>query len=198
MFIKCVQCGKYFDLSDAEKDYFEKKGLQQPKRCRQCRQSNRIRKNDAVAPRGREKRQLRRNAIKRVPVLTLALLIALTFAFLNLVRRDTGNESRQNVNHTQIESNSAVQSAFMFRSEQLLEEHFEKHGKEMGYGSPEEYLAGANAAIHYSAVLHKTEKEDGDDVYYVQSTNDFVVVSTDGFIRTYFRPEDGIAYYNRQ
>lgn len=126
------------------------------------------------------------------------MLIALTFAFLNLVRRGSGNENGQNVDHTQNVSNSAVQSALMFRSEQLLEEHFEKHGKEMGFASPEEYLAGANAAVNHSGALHKTEKEDGDDVYFVQSTNDFVVVSTDGFIRTYFRPEDGIAYYNRQ
>ena len=184
MFIKCIQCGKLFDLSDAEKDFYEEKGLQQPKRCRQCRQSNRIRKNDAVVPRRRERRQQRRNAIKRVPVLTLVLLIAATFAFLNLVRPGSGNESGQNVNRTQTESNTAVQSAYLFRSDELLEEHFEKHGRGMGFASSEEYLAGA--------------KEDGDDVYYVQSTNDFVVVSTDGFIRTYFRPEDGIAYYNRQ
>lgn len=198
MLIKCVQCGKFFELSDAEKEYFQKEGLQIPKRCRQCRQSNRILKNDVGAPRGMERWKQRRNVIKKVPVLTLFLLIGFTFVFLTLVRRGSANDSGKNVNHTQIESNSAIQPAHMFRSEELLEEHFEKHGKEMGYGSPEEYLAGANAAIHYSAVLHKTEKEDGDDVYYVQSTNDFVVVSTDGFIRTYFRPEDGIAYYNRQ
>ena len=68
----------------------------------------------------------------------------------------------------------------------------------MGYASAEEYLAGANAAIHRSDVLQKKEKEDGDDVYYVEATNDLVIVSTDGYIRTYFRPEDGIAYYNRQ
>ena len=28
--------------------------------------------------------------------------------------------------------------------------------------------------------------------------DEFVIVSTDGYIRTYFKPEDGIAYYNRQ
>ena len=86
----------------------------------------------------------------------------------------------------------------MFRSEELLREHYEKHGREMGFASPREYLAGANAVIRNSNVLHKKEKEDGDDVYYVEETNDFVIVSTDGYIRTYFRPEDGIAYYNRQ
>ena len=52
--------------------------------------------------------------------------------------------------------------------------------------------------IAASEVLHKIEAEDGDDVYYLESTNEFVIVSTDGYIRTYFKPEDGIEYYNRQ
>lgn len=209
MFIKCIQCGKSFDLSEAEKDYYEKKGLQVPKRCRQCRQSNRLRNEDLAIPRGREKRQKRRETIRRVPVLTLVMLVAATFAFLNLVRRDAG--SKPDTDPGQIETgtatqtdsgnkkrSSSIQPAVLFRSEQLLQEHFEKHGREMGYSSPDEYLAGANAAIHHSDVLHKTQKEDGDDVYFVESTNDFVVVSTDGYIRTYFRPENGIAYYNSQ
>ena len=45
--------------------------------------------------------------------------------------------------------------------------------------------------------LHKTQK-DGDDVYYLEETNDLVVVSPQGYLRTYFRPEDGIKYYRRQ
>ena len=44
----------------------------------------------------------------------------------------------------------------------------------------------------------KIQAEDGDDVYYVESTNEFVIVSTDGYIRTYFNPDAGITYYNRQ
>ena len=55
----------------------------------------------------------------------------------------------------------------------------------------EEVVADKNA-------LHKKEKEDGDDVYYLENTNEFVIVSTDGYIRTYFEPEDGIRYYERQ
>lgn len=46
--------------------------------------------------------------------------------------------------------------------------------------------------------LHKLEEEDGDDVYYLEKTNEFVIVSTDGYIRTYFYPSDGIDYFNRQ
>ncbi len=68
----------------------------------------------------------------------------------------------------------------------------------MGFATAEEYLAAANKVISSPKVLHKKEAEDNDDVYYLEESNEFVVVSTDGYIRTYFLPEDGIRYYNRQ
>ena len=40
--------------------------------------------------------------------------------------------------------------------------------------------------VKNSAALHKTEAEDGDGVYYLESTNELVIVSTDGYIRTFF------------
>ena len=33
---------------------------------------------------------------------------------------------------------------------------------------------------------------------YLEASNELVILSTDGYIRTYFRPEDGIEYFNRQ
>lgn len=87
---------------------------------------------------------------------------------------------------------------YKFRNRSLLEQHYEKHGKDMGFKSAEEYEKAAAAVPNDPAVLHKTEKEDGDDVYYIESTNEFVVISTDGYIRTYFNPDRGIDYYNKQ
>ena len=66
----------------------------------------------------------------------------------------------------------------------------------MGFDSPEEYLAAANAVVNNPNALHKYEKEDGDDIYYIKDTKEFVVVSTDGYIRTYYYAS--YAYYNRQ
>lgn len=80
----------------------------------------------------------------------------------------------------------------------MLDEHFEKHGSEFGYQTAEEYEAGANRVISSDEALHKLEAEDGDDVYYLEATNEFVIVSTDGYIRTYFKPDNGINYFNRQ
>lgn len=92
----------------------------------------------------------------------------------------------------------AVTYTYNFRKAEYLQEHFEKHGAEFGYASAEEYLAGANRVIASADALHKLEAEDGDDVYYLEATNEFVIVSTDGFLRTYFKPEDGKAYFDRQ
>ena len=36
----CKQCGKEFELSDSETDFYRRKGLQLPKRCYTCRQKN--------------------------------------------------------------------------------------------------------------------------------------------------------------
>ncbi len=87
---------------------------------------------------------------------------------------------------------------YYFRNEDLLEQHYEKHGMEMGFESMEAYEEAASAVVYHPDVLTKTEKEDGDYVYYVEESNEFVVISQDGYIRTYFNPSDGIDYFNRQ
>lgn len=96
-------------------------------------------------------------------------------------------------------SSEAVQEEFyQFRKQQYLDEHFDKHGEEFDYENAQEYLEGANRVINHPNSLYKTEAEDGDHIYYLESTNEFVVVSTDGYIRTYFKPSAGIDYFNRQ
>ena len=87
---------------------------------------------------------------------------------------------------------------YYFRNEDLLEQHYKKHGMEMGFESMEAYEEAAGAVVYHPDVLVKTEKEDGDFVYYIEESNEFVVISQDGYIRTYFNPSDGIEYFNRQ
>ena len=117
-------------------------------------------------------------------------------------QQEATTESETQVQETAVEviddQNDSSQTEYRFRSSKLLNNHYEKHGKEMGFNSPEEYEQAAAAVVNNPNALHKTEKEDGDDVYYVEKTNEFVVVSTDGYIRTYFNPSDGINYYKRQ
>lgn len=91
-----------------------------------------------------------------------------------------------------------VDITYKFRNAGLWEEHFEKHGEEFPYSTKEEYLEGANIMMENPDKLHKTEKEDGDDVYYLEATNEFIIVSKDGYLRTYFKPSRGKAYYDKQ
>lgn len=87
---------------------------------------------------------------------------------------------------------------YSFRNEKLLNDHYEKHGIEMGFDSAESYEAAANEVINHPDTLHRIEEEDGDDVYYLEENNGFVIVSIDGYIRTFFYPDDGLDYFNRQ
>ena len=68
----------------------------------------------------------------------------------------------------------------------------------MGFASAADYEAAASAVINNPAALSKTEQEDGDMCYYVEDTNEFVVLSTDGYIRTYFLPDSGKKYFDKQ
>lgn len=97
-----------------------------------------------------------------------------------------------------VQEPAAPAVTYVFRNSRLLNDHYEKHGIEMGFASAAEYEAAASAVITNPAALFKTEKEDGDYIYYLEATNEFVVLSTDGYIRTYFNPSSGKAYFDRQ
>ena len=86
-------------------------------------------------------------------------------------------------------------SYLTFRTEDKLQQHFEKHGQETGCATAEEYLAAANAVIANPAALHKLQAED-DDLYFLESTGEFVVVSPAGYIRTYYLTDRD--YFERQ
>lgn len=92
----------------------------------------------------------------------------------------------------------SVSIIYRFRNDNLLNQHFEKHGMDMGFETAKEYEAAASEVVNNPNALHKIEAEDGDDVYYIEDTNEFVVVSTDGYIRTYFNPDSGKKYFDKQ
>ena len=117
-----------------------------------------------------------------ITLIILCCIVLITAAFFHF-RRDAGNSSY-------IE--------YHFRNAQLLSEHYDKHGKEMGFASKEDYEKAASDVANDSSALHKKEKEDNDDVYYLVETNEIVIISYDGYIRTFFCPDSGISYFNRQ
>ena len=87
---------------------------------------------------------------------------------------------------------------YKFRSDKYLNQHYEKHGIDMGFASAKEYEEAASSVINNPDALFKIEAEDGDGVYYLEDTNEFVILSKDGYIRTYFLPDAGKSYFDRQ
>ena len=92
---------------------------------------------------------------------------------------------------------SAETYTYTFRYQDLYDQHYEKHGDEFGNITKEEYLKIANDLFTSDEALRKTES-DGDLLFYDVASNTFGVLSEDGYIRTCFKPDDGIAYWNRQ
>lgn len=283
---KCVQCGKKFFIEDSEIEFFNKKNLSLPKRCKECRTKNRNnekKKDNNINKynKNENSRSAKENKFKYIDndnadnkvtynrdsdnknviefegnaehakkessdsksvwktlIASFAVIIGLAGGWLGYnITNDTDSNVSSIQDETDIDSSisssqssnksdnniSTVQNnnnlnsnklsgqentnsdkekkttvSYKFRNSKDLKDHFKKHGAEFGYENKEQYLEGANKVINSSDALHKLEKEDNDDVYYLESSNEFVIVSVDGYIRTYFKPNDGIEYYNRQ
>ena len=90
-----------------------------------------------------------------------------------------------------------TEQSIKFRNDETWQSHFDKHKDEFSFNNKEEYLQGVNEMLKQADLLTKKD-DDGDDLYYRESTNEFAVVSTDGYLRTYFKPTDGIEYFNRK
>ena len=80
------------------------------------------------------------------------------------------------------------------------EEHWEKHGGEFGVlHSEQDYVSAANAFMHRPppGTLTKHDAR-GDTLFYQPSTDTFAVMDSRGEPRTFFKPDNGYAYWNRQ
>ncbi len=132
-------------------------------------------------------------------MLTTLLLILVSILSLSVsAQAKSKKNKKKEATKTEAAATETEVTHYYFRNAKLLNQHYEKHGMEMGFDSSEDYEEAACAVVNNKDALHKVEKEDGDDIYYIEETNEFVVVSTDGYIRTYFWPSAGIKYYNKQ
>ena len=224
---KCRQCGKEFTLTDGEIDFFKSKGLELPNRCAECRKKNKAAKNAPASDSKKRpisvgivvllilalafgygisqinSAKLSNNDVTDIgETISTAVTEAETTAEVTETSTVTEAEATAEVTETSTFAESAETEIpakqYCFRNSELLNEHYKSHGIEMGFASAEEYEKAAAAVIDAPGVLHKYEKEDNDDVYYLENTNEIVIVSTDGFIRTYFKPDRGKDYFDEQ
>ena len=84
-----------------------------------------------------------------------------------------------------------------FETPESMQKHYVKHGEEYGDISIESYLSLANelANMPVSDDVEKIVRSDGSTAIYRFSANDFLVVTKDGSIRTFFKPKNGKEYW---
>jgi filamentous hemagglutinin len=85
-------------------------------------------------------------------------------------------------------------------STQNTEEHWRKHGANFPeFHSAEEYERGALDFVHNPPPDTLTKRRaNGDTLFYNPGTNTFAVEDRNGKPRTFFRPDSGRAYWDRQ
>jgi hypothetical protein len=87
-----------------------------------------------------------------------------------------------------------------FRSHEALAEHFRKHGGELNARDEAAYLAMAQTLRDRPAggLVLEAVRRDGVVTRFDRATGAFIAFNADLTIRTFFRPNDGDAYFRRQ
>lgn len=94
----------------------------------------------------------------------------------------------------------AARSEVGFRDQAHLADHFHKHGAEFHAASADDYLRLAQHLRDAPAggpILEAT-RADGTICRFDRASGAFLAFDGDGVIRTFFRPNDGEAYFRRQ
>lgn len=189
MKLTCVQCGKRFELTDGEIDFYRSKGLDLPKRCKDCRNKN----SGKYVVTQKEKRPSSLVAAVLFFVLgvvgvifgvckyeAISYFCAVAFFILSLVFYLRRNKT------VRYDLSFGDKYTYKFHDANTFLEHYKKHGSAVGCRSIEDYLRAANRVIFDKNSLHKT-LPDGDKIYYNKKNGDYVVVSHSGYIRTYYK-----------
>lgn len=87
-----------------------------------------------------------------------------------------------------------------FRSERALDEHYEKHGREFGAITKDEYLRRAQALrdADVGGSVLEIVRADGAHTRFDTRSGAFVAFDRDLVLRTFFKPNDGRRYFERQ
>lgn len=86
-----------------------------------------------------------------------------------------------------------------YSTEENARYHYERHGPEFGAKSYDDYMAMVHGFIHAPPDGTQTlRRNNGDTLFYDPKGNVFAVMTKKGAPRTMFRPDDGVAYWNRQ
>ena len=192
MKITCSQCGKTFELTQNEINFYNSKGLDLPKRCKSCRDKNSGKYIVAYTQKKPENLVFSvlffalgvaisyftfkmKTLSGIVPVAIIVCSFLLSFALLvNVQKRKT----------VDVSFNEKYQ--YKFYDAQNFLKHYYKQKNDVGVTSLESYLKLANKVITDKKSVHKTISN-GDIIYYNKQTQYFVVLSKAGYIRSLYK-----------
>lgn len=98
-------------------------------------------------------------------------------------------------------SSSAIRHADIgFRSRAAFDEHFEKHGGEFGKITQDEYLRLAQTLrdAKVGGDVLEIVRDDGVSSRFDKQSGAFLAFNRDLTLRTFFKPNDGVRYFERQ
>ncbi len=184
-------------IEDKEKQFYIKNGLDLPKRCKTCREKSKKVKNAG-----------KRSADKKFMASLTVLGVAAASLFTGISYYKNGEFLKAVTNFciaftfflvfciTLIKKRKkpgtgellGIMNEFPlgFSNPETFLEHYNKHKGETKSRSPREYLSKANRVVSSKKSLRKTEKEDGDMIYFDSATGEIVFVSKYNKIRTYY------------
>ena len=87
-----------------------------------------------------------------------------------------------------------------FRSRAQFNEHFQKHSAEFGRVTQQEFLRAAQTLrdAPVGGAIEEIRRPDGTVSRFDRASGAFIAFNADGTIRTFFKPNDGEAYFRRQ
>ena len=149
---------------------------------------------------GVSRKGLMETVIGMISAVLLSGLFGLSGSFYSLT--SWAASSSQPIPLVSLESkySPVIRSPIGFSSRQKLIDHYEKHGREFGAITMEEYLFRAKTLRDRPAggkVLDFV-RSDGVITRFDRTTGEFIAFNPDGLIRTFFRPSAGEAYFRRQ
>jgi hypothetical protein len=209
---KCIQCGKSFTISDSEIKFYESKKLSLPKRCKDCREKNKSSGNTGKprktnAPTEYKGYYADNASISELVIAILALIAMLVFIAMKNTPLVLGAAVfsvysfftfiYHKANRIYVQEFDTSPYKYTFYDTESMVNHYVKHGRQTDCESMEDYLLKANMVIINKGNLTKTQKKDGDTIFYNPKTREFVVIAKAGYVRTYFIASNK-EYYNRQ
>lgn len=95
---------------------------------------------------------------------------------------------------------SMIRTEIGFRTPKQLAQHFQKHGGEFARFTKADYLRAAQTLrdAPVGGSILEIARGDGTVARFDRNQSAFVAFDADGTIRTFFKPNDGEAYFRRQ